>query len=99
MNDESRFDRIEKKLDNFDAKLDRLTEIVATQEKHSERLLILTERQHETASLAREAIAKADELDKQIRQNTVITDGIKMVAGIIVGVLVTYAVTKLVNIV
>ena len=95
MNDSNRFDRIEQKLDQFDAKLDKFTEFMAKQEKHSERLIILTERQQETASLAREAMAKANELANQITRNSMVAGGVKAVAGVVVGLLLAWVFAKM----
>ncbi|WP_263082128.1 hypothetical protein [Endozoicomonas sp. Mp262] len=81
--DKDRLSRIENKLDQFDSKLDRLTEIVAVQAQHDERITQLAIREQRNEE-------RLDELEKNVYRNSFITAIAQWTAAAVIGGLIVW---------
>ncbi len=93
---EDRFKTIEKKVDKVEDKLDRITEILATQAEHNQRLVNLAEREQRSEERLDQLEKDVTTITKNVQQNAtaasigvwLINTVVSVVIGIVVGLVI-----------
>ena len=93
---EDRFKTIEKKVDKVEDKLDRITEILATQAEHNQRLVNLAEREQRSEERLDQLEKDVTTISKNVQQNAtaasigvwLINTVVSVVIGIVVGLVI-----------